>query len=404
MVCEKNSDVCFDFTKDAIKLKRDKDWICADGTTLGADDGIGVAIMLSILDDKTLLCGPLECLFTISEETGLVGASNMDKNLLSGNMMINIDSDNDKQFTIGSAAGEKSIYKIKISKKNATKKIPIEISVGGLLGGHSGIDISKNRANAIKILAIVLRKIFISCGAELVNIDGGDKSNAIPRCASCLILANNEDMKRIQQILITFNEKYKKEYQKTDKNININLKRIATHEGNFVLTKTSSDSIVSIINSLPHGIIEMHESLDIVETSTNLATIKINNDFFEIIEATRSFDELKLKKVLLSIDNIAKEQSFETNHYSYYPSWKPNLDSVLLMHMKKIYADMFNENPIIEAVHAGLECGIFKSKYPNLDIVSIGSTIQSLHSPSEKVNIKSVEKTYNFLLECLKEI
>jgi dipeptidase D len=255
MVCEKNSDACFDFSKDAIRLKQDKEWIFADGTTLGADDGIGVAIMLAILYDKSLIHGPLECLFTVSEETGLTGAKNIDEKLLSSKMMINIDTDDDRQLIIGSAAGESSIFRMKISKKKATKKIPLELSVIGLLGGHSGTDISKNRGNAIKILAVVLEKIFNSCGAELVKIDGGDKDNAIPREASCTILANNEDMKKIVQILINFNEKYKKEYKKTEKDVNIRLKRIATHENNFVFEKESCDSVVSMINCLPHGII-----------------------------------------------------------------------------------------------------------------------------------------------------
>ena len=422
MVCEKNKDVVHDFLKDPLKLKRDGDWLSAEGTTLGSDNGIGVAISLAIMEDKNLAHGPLEFLFTIDEETGLTGAKALKKGFINSNILINLDTEDEGVFYIGCAGGKDTEIIIDLEFEDADSSYsPYLIKLQGLKGGHSGSDIGLGRGNAVKLLTRVLwaahydrRHVF-----RLKQIEGGDKHNAIPREAEAVIYIYSRHINDFKQLIKELENTFTEEFKGVENNINITLTEYKDTDAK-VLIKDLQPAILNMLYAMPHGVISMsHDIADLVETSTNLAAIKLNGNYMNILTSQRSSVASRLKDTSNQIESIVRLTTeaikFKEDHQKSgliagikhgdgYPGWKPNLDSKLLKTATAIYEKMFAKKPEIKAIHAGLECGIIGEEFPSMDMISMGPSMQGAHSPAERIYIPSVEKFWGYLLELLKSI
>jgi len=415
MVCEKNADVKFDFLKDAINIQKKAGWISAKGTTLGADDGIGVAMSLAILYDKKLFHGPMEGLFTVSEETNLSGAREICPSFIDADYLINIDIANDKEICIGCAGGEEFIFNFKIRTETSKLKndayYSLCVSVKGLLGGHSGEDINKNRSNAIKLLTETLVVLQNKYDYELENINGGDKRNAIPREASCKILVIKKEAENIISEIKNIEKKIKKEIKKYEPKFEILISRQNEQKNTeeVVLSEQSKKQILRFLLLYPNGIMELDKKLNCVKTSINLGAINLTlvknkTQIIQIGTLLRSTNQKSLDTLARKITSLVKKFNIKIEHFTSFPPWSAKTHSRLSEIMKKEYVAKFKSAPKVITIHAGLEPALFTLKNRKLDMVSIGPNTENLHSPSERVSIKSTQKTYNLLLETLKEI
>lgn len=405
MVCEKNKGTEHDFDNDPIKLVRDGDWMAAEGTTLGADNGIGVAAGLALVTDESVTHGPLELLCTVDEETGLTGANNLGKNLLEGKTLLNLDSEEDGAFYVGCSGGQDTVGIFNIVWDDIPKNYKsYELMLDGLKGGHSGLDIANGRANAIKLFARLLLKLS-DIDYRIAEINGGSKRNAIPREAEAIIFINEADESTIKNIADSFVKEALLEFKVNDGGLKVSLTKKETKHGK-VFAKDFSDKVINLLHALPHGIMAMSPDIpDLVETSTNLATIFTQEDKLRVGTSQRSsVDSAKtnISKMVKAAFNLAGIEKIEDADS--YPGWQPNLDSKVLKLSKEVFKEQYGKEPEIKAIHAGLECGILADKYPGLDMVSFGPTIQGAHSPDERVNIKDVEKFYKLLSGILEKI
>ena len=403
MVCEKNSDIEHDFSRDPIRPVRQGDWIQAQGTTLGSDNGIGVAAALAVMEDDSLMHGPLEFLFTVDEETGLTGATKLEPGFLKGKKLFNLDSEDEGVFTIGCAGGADSeiIFPFQRSPKDSPSAWKIKIF--GLRGGHSGIDINQGRGNAIKILARLLWEISQEIPVHLVRIDGGNKRNAIPReaWAECIISPAEES--KFKQLLEEYFQAIKNELKSVEGNLEYNLESASPTFP--ALEENCQQALLNFLLALPHGVISMHPEIDgLVETSTNLAIIKTREKEAEIIESSRSSVASALRSVREVIQACCELAGAQVNQPEGYPGWTPNLESPLLQTMKEVYQQLFGRAPEVGAVHAGLECGIIGEKFPGMDMISFGPTIEHPHSPEERVHVESVEKFWQLLTAVIQRL
>jgi len=407
MVCEKNNDVDHDFQQDPIQLDvRDK-YLYAKGTSLGADDGIGVATMLAVLESKFVSHGPLEMLFTVDEETGLTGAFQLSSTLLKGKILINLDSEEDGTIYIGCAGGGGTNITLSLEATATPLGMDsIRFTVHGLSGGHSGVDIHEQRGNAVKILARVLRELNSELPITMTNIFGGDKHNAIPREAYAEFLVEKEKTEAVMEFLDKMLEVVKPEYQPREPNLAFKVEVMERRAKDCWLRKTT-DRVLDLLCALPNGVLKMNYDIpELVETSTNLAFIKVEDGALKLHMSTRSSVGSELEKVTGSIEAIAALSGAEAQHEDPYPGWQPNLDSKLLAKAIEVYKELFDKEPEVKAIHAGLETGIIGEKFPGMDMISIGPQIEHPHSPDERVEIPTVEKFWNFtvgLLENIKE-
>jgi dipeptidase D len=404
MVCEKNSDVTFDFTKDPIQLKITGDLLTANGTTLGADNGIGMAISLAILEDKTLRHGPIESVYTVDEETGLTGAFAMKSDMLTGKIMLNLDSEDFGVLTVGCAGGGDSTIELPMKMQSMNTGVDsLLIKVVGLRGGHSGVDIHEQRGNAIKLLARILWQASQTYSFFLFDIKGGDKHNAIPREAYAkLVIGKNE-----KNAFVTVLKEEEKEILEEIKPIDPNFKVEVTscEPAKMTLEKASQTKLLNLLHGLPHGVHLMNYDIkNLVDTSTNLATVSLKENTAAISMSSRSPMKSELQDMRNRIRAIASLAGATVTEGSSYPGWKPNLQSKILALSKKTFTDMFKYEPKIEAIHAGLECGIIGEKFPGMDMVSIGPTVKNPHSPEEQLHISTVEKFYKYLLKILESV
>ncbi len=404
MVCEKNKTTIHDFDNDPIKLKRDDGWIKADGTTLGSDNGIGVAAALAIITDKDCVHGPLEILLTIDEETGLTGANNIAPGFISGKILLNLDSEEDGAFYVGCSGGLDTVAHFNLELEDAPSGLEeYELLVTGLKGGHSGLEISQGKANAIKILARTLKelgkiKYYIS------SLNGGSKRNAIPREAEANIYLNKSDISKVEGILSEFKKELQNEYKVSDSGLNFEFGKSGINNKK-VFSNSFKEKILNTLLALSHGVISMSQDIpDLVETSTNVATISTLKDELVIGTSQRSSVESAKKYVAQNIASVFQLAGAKIESGDGYPGWKPNLDSDILKVSKNVYKDLFGNEPEIKAIHAGLECGILGDKNPGLDMISFGPTIQGAHSPDERVNIETVGKFYMLLKAILKKV
>jgi dipeptidase D len=395
MVCEKNSDKSFDFEKDAIQAQIDGDWVTADGTTLGADNGIGLAASLAVAEDNTAIHGPLELLFTTDEETGLNGANALKSDFLKGRILINLDSEEEGTFFIGCAGGGDSQIKLSVRRSPSSHQA-FRIVLKGLRGGHSGIDIHTGRGNAIQLLARMLLELDIKY--QLVSLEGGSKHNAIPREAFAVMHCDQDDL--LKSGLNERFEQIKFEYKAVEKEMVLSIK--ATQPAMNPMQKPDQDRFLNLLVGLPHGVIAMSQEIPgLVETSNNLAIAKNAEAELMIYTSSRSSILSALEATRKKIQAIADLAGADTEHLQGYPAWTPNLNSSILKTMKTIHKHVTGKEAKVEAIHAGLECGIIGEKFDGMDMISFGPDLRNPHSPDERVHIASVGRFYNLLKETL---
>ena len=404
MVCEKNSDIDFDFSKDAIQLKLEGDILTADGTTLGADNGIGIATALAILEDKSLKLGTIEALFTVDEETGLTGAFALESNMLTGKIMLNLDSEDWGVITVGCAGGGDSEVKLPLNTKSINGDLEsITVKISGLRGGHSGVDAHEQRGNAIKLLTRMLWKATKDYEFYISDIKGGDKHNAIPREAYATVSVKKSDKDNFISTMKAEGKSILDEIKPIDPKFTVDFEGV--NKPNTAFDKESQIKLLNLIHGLPHGVDKMSYDIEgLVETSTNLATVSIKGNDALIGLSSRSSIKSALQDFRDRIRATAMLAGAEVKEETPYPGWKPNLESNILKLAKKIYNDKYGKDPVVEAIHAGLECGIIGEKFPGMDMISIGPTIKYPHSPEEQVHISTVDKYYDYVLKILESV
>jgi dipeptidase D len=402
MVPQKNGDKKHDFEKDPIETVIDGEWVRANGTTLGADNGIGAAAALAVLQDNTLKHGPIECLFTVDEETGMTGAFGLKAGFLKGDILINLDSEDEGELYIGCAGGidTNAVFKYK-EEKTPAGHVAYKVEVKGLKGGHSGLDINLGRGNANKILNRILWDANRNLGLLLASIEGGSLRNAIPREASAIITVPEANAAKFEKLVKTTEEIVIKELGTIDPGVSITAKK--TDAPANVIEQKVARNFFSAIYGCPNGVIRMIGDMpEVVETSTNLAIIKSENSKIEIASLQRSSVDSAKEDLCNMIRSVFELAGAEVENGGAYPGWKPNVNSPILKAMKEVYNNKFGKIPEQKVIHAGLECGLIGGVYPNLDMISFGPTIRHPHSPDEKVNIKTVQLFWDFLVETLK--
>lgn len=405
MVCEKNAGTTHDFLKDPIRLVREGNVLRADGTTLGADNGVAVATNLAIMEDRSLVHGPLELLFTIDEETGLTGASNLDPKLLRYDTLLNLDSEEEGSLYVGCSGGKDITATWTLDSKPAPAGAgSFEVRVGGLRGGHSGLEIDKGRGNAIKILNRVLMALAEE-GMRIVSINGGNKRNAIPRECVAEVTVPGKSAKAAGEIVDRYRAAIAAEFSTVDPDVSIALVPVKRGKKVRVVKKSQQREILRTIAGLPHGVAKMSPDIPgLVETSTNVAVISTTKKSLIIETSQRSSVPSEILEIQESVRSVFELGGAATSTSNGYPGWKPNLGSPILNLAKKTYRALYGRDPEVKAIHAGLECGIIGEKYPGMDMVSFGPTLQGVHSPDEKIFIDSVDKFWKFLLAILKNV
>lgn len=403
MVCEKNSDKVFDFEKDAIVPKIEGEWLKADGTTLGADDGIGVATALAILDANDIEHGPIECLFTVDEETGLSGAEALSADVLKSRILLNLDSEDEGEIFIGCAGGIDTVAKLPYDKEETPDAPAFKIMVKGLKGGHSGDDINKGLACANKILNRILWSLDKEMDLRLSCFEGGNLRNAIAREANATFVVAQADVELMKEIVEKFAVDLKYEFRTTEPEMEITLSE--AEKPAFVVDMLSQDNLLNVLYACPHGVLAMSREIPgFVETSTNLASVKMKEDHFFITTSQRSSVESAKYAAAYRVESCFLLAGADVEHGDGYPGWAPNPESKILKIAVDAYKKLFNKEPIVRAIHAGLECGLIGEKYPGMDMISYGPTLRGVHSPDERLEIKTVELYWKHTLEILKNI
>ena len=402
MVHQKNSDTVFDFDTDGIKMMIDGEWVKAQGTTLGADNGLGVAAIMSVLESSTIKHPAIEALFTIDEETGMTGAMGLQANYLSGEILLNLDTEEDDEIDIGCAGG------IDVSGKNPfnavtspTNSIGLKIAITGLNGGHSGMDIHKGFGNANKIMNRLLygTQEFV----RISEIDGGSLRNAIPRESFALVTVKELYKDQFVKLFNKIAKEIKAELKTTDPHLEITITDIELPKK--VMTAISQNTLLKTIYALHNGVFRMSNDMEgLVDTSNNIARVIVKDEMSTILCLTRSSIESSKTDLANMLKATFELSGFKVTLAGSYPGWKPNVNSSILKVLNTTYLSLFNETPRIVACHAGLECGILGTNYPEMDMISFGPTIKGAHSPDERANIKSSQKFWKFLLEVLENI
>lgn len=405
MVCEKNADKVHDFSTDPITLVRKGDVLMADGTTLGADNGIAVATNLAIMEDASLVHGPLELLFTVDEETGLTGAHNLQPGFVESRTLLNLDSEEEGALYVGCAGGRDTVARWAAAYEPAPAgTVPLQITVAGLRGGHSGLEIDKGRGNAIKILNRILLALGERCGARLAALNGGNKRNAIPREASALVTVPASKLAAARSLVDQWQTTVREELKSVEPDL-----RVVADEGRArrprVFTKTLQRQITQVIAALPHGVIKMSAEIPgLVETSTNVAVVTTTPRKVELATSQRSAVASEIDEIAQTVRAVMAMGGAEVAQSAGYPGWKPNLDSPILKLAVTTYKRLYGKDPEVKAVHAGLECGIIGEKYPGIDMVSFGPTLAGVHSPEERIYVDTVPRFWNFLVAILESV
>lgn len=400
MVCEKEENIEHDFAKDPIELIVEDDFIKARGTTLGADNGIAIAMGLAILEDNLLKHPSLELLFTTSEETEMDGALGLKEDILKGSRLLNIDSEEEGILIVGSAGGELIEASLDVSAKKVSGYEKIDILVKGLIGGHSGMEIDKQRGNALKISSYILKELKEEFDIRLVNISGGTKDNAIPRQAEIVLGIKEEDLEKLELKIKQIESNLKNELK--EKNLKILIKKSTGIES--TLSEKDLENIIYLLDKLPTGVNTwLKDKKDTVESSSNLAIVKSDKNKIKIYVSTRSsnakiLNEMR-EKITRDIEKVGK-----TNISGNYPEWEYNPESKLRDKALELYKEMFKKEMEVSVIHAGLESGAFKKKYKDLDIISFGPNIYDVHTPEEKLSISSTKRTYNYLVKLLEKL
>lgn len=404
MVPQKNGDVQHDFEKDPIQACVDGDWVKARGTTLGADNGIGVAAALAVLESGNMEHGPLEALFTVDEETGMTGANGLQAGLLKGSVFINLDSEEEGELYIGCAGGVNATAAFPYMEEPADSDAEgFKISLTGLKGGHSGLDINLGRGNANKLMARFLWNAARRYGLRISSIDGGNMRNAIPREAFAVVTVSPDKVADLKKDAGEFLETIANELNGVEQDISFSALPAALPAA--VMDSMSQNKILNVLYAMPNGAVRMiSDKPDVVETSTNLAIVRSDGKQVNIACLLRSSVDSAKEDLAGSIMAACELAGTTAQFDGSYPGWKPNFDSAILKTMKDVYDRLYGKPAAVKVIHAGLECGIFGKNYPDMDYISFGPTIMHPHSPGEKVNIPSVIKFWNYLVETLKSI
>ena len=404
MVCEKNSDIKHDFDKDPIQAFVDGEWVKARGTTLGADDGIGIAAQLAVLASNEIEHGPIECLFTVDEETGLTGAFELQKGFFEGKILINLDSEDEGELFIGCAGGTDTVATFQFQKEKPGKDvISFKLIVSGLKGGHSGDDIHKGLGNSNKILNRFLWTLNKKIGLRIATFDGGNLRNAIPREAYVAFTIEEDKAVEIGELFQTYIKDIKREFSVTEPGLNLSLEKVDLPE--YVIDSKTQAALLNSLYACPHGVIAWSQTIPgMVETSTNLASVKMKGNQIEVSTSQRSSIESSKWDIAYMVEATFLLAGASVTHGKGYPGWAPDKNSEILRITETAYEKLFNTKPIVRAIHAGLECGLFLEKYPDLDMISFGPTIKGAHSPDERLHIESNVKFWELLLEVLIKI
>jgi dipeptidase D len=408
MVCEKTPESKHDFTKDPIELVERDGWITADGTTLGADDGVGVALALALLDEK-IAHPKLELLFTVDEETGLTGANGLKPGFITGKYLVNLDGE-DKSFIVGCAGGEQTEIHLPLEFSPVPDSLAcFDLKISGLHGGHSGIDIDKQYANAIQLLAKTLKGLQ-NLDLRVCDIEGGTVHNAIPRDAKAVICFDASKLSAAKKAIVEIESSFKKEFAKTEPNLKLELikatLRPCSGQAEEKIINHKSE-IINLLSALPTGVYRMSSEFDgIVETSSNLAKVEILSDAkqLRILISQRSLEKSSLGEITAKITALAKSAGAKVETVGGYPSWKPDVNSSLLKKAKEVYRRLNKKEPEVKVVHAGLEPAVIGEKIPGIEMISVGPTIKNPHSPQERVDIASVDAVWEFLIELIPAI
>jgi len=404
MVGEKHAGVDHDFSSDAIQAYVLEEWVRAKGTTLGADDGIGIAASMAILASKNIPHGPLECLFTVDEESGMTGALGLQPGFIEGSILLNLDSEDEGEIFIGCAGGIDTVASYRYLRKRVNRtKSALKIMVEGLQGGHSGDEIHKELGNSIKILNRFLWNADQRFKINLARISGGKARNAIPREAEAVITVPSRSLQLIQVYFESFVQILREELRNAEPEFNMTLEPAELPE--FVMGRKQQRRLFNALYVCPHGVISMSRAIPgLVETSTNLASIRATGEeTLEIVTSQRSSVESAKQDIADRMSALFRLMGATVTHSDGYPGWKPDLSSEVLGIARGVYASLFDTEPEVKAIHAGLECGLFLQKYPNLDMISFGPTIKGAHSPDERIRIDTVQKFWMFLLKMLEE-
>jgi dipeptidase D len=405
MVCEKNSDTPHDFEKDPISIYIDGGWVKAKGTTLGADDGIGIAAQMAVLASIDIPHGPIECLFTVDEETGLTGAFGLEKGFIEGNILLNLDSEDEGELFIGCSGGNDTTAVFEYRSKNVPEKsLSFEIGIKGLQGGHSGDDIHKSQGNANKIITRFLWNVSRDFGARLAHFDGGNLRNAIAREARAIFTISPENYEKCKTYFDEFEEIIIDELKITENGLSLSLNRSDQPES--VINSKTQARFLNCLYACPHGVVEWSREIPgLVETSTNLASVKfIDENKIKVTTSQRSSIDSARKDISDRVQSIFEMGKASVCRSTGYPGWTPNTESDILKIAKDSYKDLYGNEPVVRAIHAGLECGLFLQKFPDIDMVSFGPTIKGAHSPDERLNIESTLKFWQLLLAVLEKI
>jgi dipeptidase D len=402
MVPQKNNDKKHDFEKDPIEAYIDGDWVTANGTTLGADNGIGVAAAMAVLESKTIVHGPLEVLITIDEETGMTGAKNLSPKALKGEILINMDSEDEGELYVGCVGSKDGVFTFKYKKEALPAGyVAVKLNITGLKGGHSGLDIGLGRANANKVIFRLLKTLTNKIDASLAFVEGGNMRNAIPREAVAVVAIEKSKEAELKKIVADFQKTLRAEYSAVDGGLEVLIGKAAKPKE--LIDKKMQIALIDAVCACPNGVIRMSDTMpNLVETSTNLAIIKQEAGTILINCLMRSSvlsAKIDLAEAMESIFRMAGAKTEFTEGSS---GWKPNVKSAILDVMREAYKKLYKKTPEVRAIHAGLECGIFGGIYPKWDMISFGPTVRHPHSPDEKVNIATVDKFWNFLVATLK--
>lgn len=404
MVCEKNSDKQFDFYKDPIQPVLNGEWLGADGTTLGADDGIGVATGMAILESNDIEHGPIECLFTIDEETGLTGAFGLRNDWLQSRILLNLDSEDEGEMFIGCAGGVDTLANLdyqQVPVENGTKAYTIKVS--GLKGGHSGDDINKGLACANKLITRILWKAQYELGLRLAMIDGGNLRNAIAREAVAVVTVPADKSLCLEKMVAEFCTKMQFEFRSTEPNLNVAIE--ASEMPKSLVDAKSQENLLNGLFACAHGVLAMSREIpNFVETSTNLASVKMDDQKIYITTSQRSSVESAKEAAAQKIEATFRLMGCNVEHSDGYPGWTPNPDSKVLKVAVDTYKHLFGHEPVVRAIHAGLECGLIGEKYEGMDMISYGPTLRGVHSPDERIEIKTVKMFWDHTLAILKAL
>jgi len=405
MVCEKSPETEHDFLKDPIRWHEDQGWIRARGTTLGADNGIGIALALALAEEKDLPHPPLELLFTVDEETGLTGAAALTGDFLQGRRLLNLDSEDEGVFTLGCAGGVTATLRWEAKPHDLPAGYRLfRLCVGGLVGGHSGININLPRGNAVKVLAGILQDIRERIPTlSLAQMQGGSAQNAIPRDCTALLALPEKEHDAVRSRVRILQEKIQAEYRLSDPEISVSWEEVAlSGESRPVLTAQQTGRLLDVLLALPHGADRYSPEVPgLVETSANLAKVTLQPPAVEVVTSQRSARMSGLDRMRAMVEAVARLAGVNVTLSHQYPPWEPDPDSRLLALCRETYKELFQREPVTEIIHAGLECGLIGEKYPGMEMISLGPNLENPHSPREGVEVESVDKVWRFLLRLL---